>query len=135
MREVISIAAEARSRAGKGTARATRLKLRVPAVIYGGKEPPVIISIDSKELLAYLESLAPYRFFSVSAAGDSLAELRWDSESTREPADVLACVSDDCGIGTVARKLRRWSLCRKIERASLPGGSLGEDAGSRSSLG
>ena len=52
MREVISIAAEARSRAGKGTARATRLKLRVPAVIYGGKEPPVIISIDSKELLA-----------------------------------------------------------------------------------
>lgn len=52
MREVISIAAEARSWAGKGTARATRLKLRVPAVIYGGKEPPVIISIDSKELLA-----------------------------------------------------------------------------------
>jgi len=51
MREVISIAAEARSRAGKGTARATRLKLRVPAVIYGGKEPPVIISIDTKELL------------------------------------------------------------------------------------
>jgi large subunit ribosomal protein L25 len=51
MREVISIAAEARARAGKGTARATRLKQRVPAVIYGGKQEPVMISLDLKELL------------------------------------------------------------------------------------
>ncbi len=50
MREVISIAAEARARAGKGTARATRLKQRVPAVIYGGKQEPVMISVDLKEL-------------------------------------------------------------------------------------
>jgi large subunit ribosomal protein L25 len=50
MREVVSIAAEARSRAGKGTARATRLKQRVPAVIYGGKQEPVMISVDLKEL-------------------------------------------------------------------------------------
>jgi large subunit ribosomal protein L25 len=51
MREVISIAAEARSRAGKGNARATRLEGRVPAVIYGGKEPPLTVSVNLKELL------------------------------------------------------------------------------------
>ena len=106
-----------------------------PHIVFESDENTGRFGYTRSELLAYLESLAPYRFFSVSAAGDSLAELRWDSDSTREPADVLACVSDDCGIGTVARKLRRWSSCRKIERASLPGGSLGEDAGSRSSLG
>ena len=106
-----------------------------PHIVFESDENTGRFGYTRSELLAYLESLAPYRFFSVSAAGDSLAELRWDSDSTREPADVLACVSDDCGIGTVARKLRRWSSCRKIERASSSGGSLGEDAGSRSSLG
>lgn len=51
MREVTTIAAEARSRAGKGTARATRLKGRVPGVIYGEKQTPELISIESRELL------------------------------------------------------------------------------------
>jgi large subunit ribosomal protein L25 len=51
MREVTTIAAEARSRAGKGTARATRLKGRVPGVIYGEKQTPELISVESRELL------------------------------------------------------------------------------------
>ncbi|MES2906467.1 MAG: 50S ribosomal protein L25/general stress protein Ctc [Pseudomonadota bacterium] len=42
--------ATARPRAGKGAARATRREGRVPAVIYGGKEPPLSISLDYVEV-------------------------------------------------------------------------------------
>lgn len=54
MRDITTIAAEARSRAGKGTARATRLKGRVPGVIYGEKQTPELISIDGRDLLKEL---------------------------------------------------------------------------------
>ncbi len=46
MSEIESLSAEPRARAGKGGARATRRAGRVPAVIYGGTEPPVMISVD-----------------------------------------------------------------------------------------
>lgn len=46
MTEIITLAAEARDRAGKGTARSTRREGRIPAVIYGNKEKPVMISLD-----------------------------------------------------------------------------------------
>jgi large subunit ribosomal protein L25 len=51
MADTISFAAEARERAGKGAARQTRRAGRIPAVIYGNKQAPVMISLDSKELL------------------------------------------------------------------------------------
>lgn len=51
MSDAISLAAEARERAGKGAARQTRRDGRVPAVIYGNKQPPVMISLESKGLL------------------------------------------------------------------------------------
>ncbi len=54
MREVTTIAAEARSRAGKGTARATRQSGRVPGVIYGDKKTPELISIENRDLLKEL---------------------------------------------------------------------------------
>src|SRR5271170_6075569 len=44
------IKATARPRAGKGAARAVRREGRVPGVIYGGKEPPLTISLDDAEL-------------------------------------------------------------------------------------
>lgn len=44
------IAAELRERAGKGAARSTRREGRVPAVIYGNKQDPVMISLDPVEL-------------------------------------------------------------------------------------
>jgi len=44
------ITAELRERAGKGTARATRRAGKTPAVIYGNKQSPIMISIDTKEL-------------------------------------------------------------------------------------
>ncbi len=51
MADIISLAAETRERAGKGAARATRRAGRVPAVIYGNKETPILISIDPIDLL------------------------------------------------------------------------------------
>ena len=51
MADIISLAAESRERAGKGAARATRRAGRIPAVIYGNKETPIMISIDPIELM------------------------------------------------------------------------------------
>jgi len=50
MSDIITLAAEPRDRAGKGVARATRREGRVPGVIYGGHEPPALISLDRAEL-------------------------------------------------------------------------------------
>ena len=46
MANYVTIEAEARARAGKGAARATRRAGRVPAVIYGAKQPPTLLAID-----------------------------------------------------------------------------------------
>jgi len=50
MADVISLAVEERERAGKGAARATRRAGRIPAVIYGNKQDPVLISVDPQDL-------------------------------------------------------------------------------------
>ncbi len=46
MTQIVPLSAEARARAGKGTARQTRRDGRIPAVIYGGKQAPITISLD-----------------------------------------------------------------------------------------
>lgn len=45
-----SLAAEARAKAGKGAARAVRRTGLIPAVIYGDKKEPLLISVNEKEL-------------------------------------------------------------------------------------
>ena len=55
MTQVTSLAAELRDRETKGTARAIRRQGLVPGVIYGNKQPPVSVSVDSKLLLRQLE--------------------------------------------------------------------------------
>ena len=50
----VSIEAEARPRAGKGAARATRRDGRVPAVIYGAHEAATLISLDPRAVLREL---------------------------------------------------------------------------------
>jgi large subunit ribosomal protein L25 len=50
MPEIISLNAEPRSRAGKGAARATRRDGRVPGVVYGDRQEPVLISLEPREL-------------------------------------------------------------------------------------
>lgn len=51
MSDIITLAAEPRSRSGTGGARQTRRSQRTPAIIYGNRQEPVMISIDSSELL------------------------------------------------------------------------------------
>ena len=54
MPDVVSLAAELRDRAGKGGARENRRAGRIPAVIYGNKQEPVLIALDGAELLKHL---------------------------------------------------------------------------------
>jgi len=71
MVDITPIAAELRSRAGKGAARATRREGRVPAVIYGNKLDPVMISLDPIQLRKELSSGSFFtRIYEVSA-GDA----------------------------------------------------------------
>ena len=50
MADIKQMSAEARPNAGKGAARAVRREGRVPAVIYGDKQEPVTVSLNSNEL-------------------------------------------------------------------------------------
>ena len=50
MADLITIRAEARDRAGKGAARATRRGGRVPGVLYGNKKPAVLLTVDPSAL-------------------------------------------------------------------------------------
>ncbi|MCS6877247.1 MAG: 50S ribosomal protein L25/general stress protein Ctc [Geminicoccaceae bacterium] len=52
---------EVRERSGKGAARAVRRAGKIPAIVYGGKEPPLKIAIDAKQLL---HAMQQPRFFS-----------------------------------------------------------------------
>ena len=54
MPEIISLSAEPRSRAGKGAARATRRMGRVPAIVYGDNQEPVLISLEPRELTRHV---------------------------------------------------------------------------------
>jgi large subunit ribosomal protein L25 len=54
MANVVTIAAEPRTRAGKGAARATRREGKVPGVIYGGRLEPSLIALNPREVLREL---------------------------------------------------------------------------------
>lgn len=56
MSEAMKLAASVRERAGKGASRAVRLTGRVPAVIYGLKQPAVTIHVPEKELTRQLHT-------------------------------------------------------------------------------
>jgi large subunit ribosomal protein L25 len=50
MSDTLNLPAETRDRAGKGASRDLRRSGRVPAVVYGGKEEPLTIHVEEKEL-------------------------------------------------------------------------------------
>lgn len=56
----ITFNAEKREKAGKGAARACRREGRVPAVIYGNKQEPVMISLHPVELEKALDLVGFY---------------------------------------------------------------------------
>src|SRR6185503_18863536 len=56
MAQMSVLKAEVRDRAGKGAARAVRREDKVPAVIYGDKKPPMLISLPQRETTRKLHS-------------------------------------------------------------------------------
>lgn len=51
MSEIENLSAEPRAGGGKGAARSVRRQGRVPGIVYGGTEPPVLISLDYSRLI------------------------------------------------------------------------------------
>jgi large subunit ribosomal protein L25 len=56
MAESMNLHAEVRERVGKGAARAVRRAGRVPAVVYGGKKEPLLVSLDPRDIRRGLEA-------------------------------------------------------------------------------
>lgn len=70
MTDINKLTAELRERAGKGAARATRRAGRVPAVIYGNKQTPVMISLANRDLVVELKKPGFFtRIFDIEAGG------------------------------------------------------------------
>jgi large subunit ribosomal protein L25 len=71
--------AEARERAGKGAARATRRAGMVPAVIYGAHQPPSLISLDPANVMREVHRKGwRSRIFDVKLGGESARVLMRD---------------------------------------------------------
>ena len=71
MANITAFAAEPRDRAGKGAARATRREGRVPGVIYGNKQTPVLISVDPIDLMKQMNTPGFFaRVYEVDVSGD-----------------------------------------------------------------
>ena len=71
MANVTAFDAEPRDRAGKGAARATRREGRVPGVIYGNKEDPVLISVDPIDLMKQINTPGFFsRVYEVDVSGN-----------------------------------------------------------------
>ena len=71
MANFTTIVAEARERAGKGAARATRRAGMVPAVIYGAKQTPTLIQLEPKLVVKELQRGGwRSRLYEVEVAGE-----------------------------------------------------------------
>jgi large subunit ribosomal protein L25 len=79
MAEYTTIEAEARARAGKGAARATRRAGMVPAVIYGAKQEPALIALEPRAVLKELQRGGwRSRLYELKVAGESHRALMRD---------------------------------------------------------
>ena len=91
MSDNLKLVAEPKERAGKGAARATRRAGRVPAVIYGDKKPPVMVSLEPRDLARHINSGG---FFSTLFSGFRRREQRFedvlDSATPSLPVEPLA---------------------------------------------
>ncbi len=74
MANFVTIEAEARPRAGKGAARATRRAGKVPAVIYGARQAPTLIALEPRVVLREIQQ---------SGWRSRLFEIKLDGEATR----------------------------------------------------
>jgi large subunit ribosomal protein L25 len=80
MSDTLTLPAETRDRAGKGASRVLRRSGRVPAVVYGGNEEPLIVHVEEKLLV---RQLGTGHFF------NSIVEIEVDGNTLRTlPKDV-----------------------------------------------
>ena len=71
MANTVTIEAEARERAGKGAARASRRAGKVPAVIYGAKQAATLIALDPRDVMRELTRGGwRSRVYQVNAGGE-----------------------------------------------------------------
>ena len=56
MSEQLTLSAETRERAGKGASRAMRREGRVPAVVYGDRQDPLMVHLEEKALIKALST-------------------------------------------------------------------------------
>lgn len=71
MANVVTMEAEARARAGKGAARATRRSGKVPAVIYGGHQAPTLIALDPRDVIREVHRAGwQSRLYEIKAGSD-----------------------------------------------------------------
>jgi large subunit ribosomal protein L25 len=76
MANAVTIEAEARARAGKGAARATRRAGKVPAVIYGARRAPSLIALDPRAVLRELSRPGwQSRLYEIKVNGDATQAL------------------------------------------------------------
>ncbi len=81
MADYLTLAAEQRPRAGKGTARAARRQGRVPAVIYGNNEDPILVTVARRTLEQELQKPGFFtRLMDVRVNGDALRVLPRDMQ-------------------------------------------------------
>jgi len=70
MKESFVIEAEVRSEQGTGASRRLRKTGKVPAIVYGGKNPPAMITVDHNELWKQLKKEAFYsQILTLNVAG------------------------------------------------------------------
>ena len=86
-----------------------------PHIVFESDENTERFGYTRQDLLAFLTTLAPYRFFNIAPRGDELSTLSPDSDAKQEPADILATVLDDTGVEAVAACLRHWAPGRRID--------------------
>jgi large subunit ribosomal protein L25 len=76
MANVVTIEAEARARAGKGAARATRREGKVPGVIYGAHQAPSLIALDPRAVMRELHRAGwQSRLYEIKLNGDATRAL------------------------------------------------------------
>lgn len=79
MATVQTVKADMRERAGKGTARETRRQGHIPAVIYGGKEKPVMISLEARAFVPMTQKAGFFNhIMEIEAGGQKIRTLPRD---------------------------------------------------------
>jgi len=74
--------AELRERAGKGAARAVRREGRVPGVIYGNKQEPVLISLDPVDLMKEYQKAGFFsHVYEIAVGGEKYKVLARDMQT------------------------------------------------------